>query len=397
MTAPLTRRKALGLGALAAAGVAARPAQALVGEPEGAETRPPASPSAPAGPIRLHSNENPLGPSPAARRAMQEAFDRSCRYPYIAYPELEEAIAEREGVTPDHVVLGAGSHEVLRMTAMAYGLEDGEIVTGHPTYEGLENYAATIGAAVARVPLGDDLQLDLEAIEGRVTPATGLVYLCNPNNPTGSLLPSGAVRSFCQAVAARATVLVDEAYHELVEAPGYASMVPLVKAGENVIVSRTFSKVHGLAGLRVGYGLAPPPIARRLREFRTGASVNVLGVAAALASHRDEAFLRASRRANAAARDYTVRVLEQAGHRCLTSHTNFVFFHLGSDPGSDAGTFRRRMRERGVLVGRPFPPLTDWCRLSLGTLDEMKRFAAVFEALATESPRSGYQTARNAS
>jgi histidinol-phosphate aminotransferase len=378
MTTPLTRRKALGLGALAAAGFAVRSAGSPTSEP-GTADRTPAS--APAGPIRLHSNENPLGPSPAARRAMQAAFDQGCRYPYAAYTELEEAIAEREGLTPEHVVLGAGSHEVLRMTAMAYGLEDGEIVTGYPTYEGLESYAATIGAAVARVPLDDELQLDLEAIEGRVTPATGLVYLCNPNNPTGSLLPSGAVRSFCQAVAPRATVLVDEAYHELVEAPGYSSMVPLVAAGENVIVSRTFSKVHGLAGLRVGYGLAPPAIARRLQDFRTGAGVNVLGVAAALASHRDEDFVRQSRHANAAAREYTVGVLTRAGHRCLPSHTNFVFFRLGSDSGRDAGTFRQRMSERGILVGRPFPPLTDWCRLSLGTLEEMKRFATVFEAL----------------
>jgi histidinol-phosphate aminotransferase len=378
MTDLMTRRRALGLGALAAAGVAARPARALAGEERPAEALPPSAPAAPAGPIRLHSNENPLGPSPAARRAMQAAFDQGCRYPNGAYPELEEAIAEQEGLTPDHVVLGAGSHEVLRMTAMAYGLEDGEIVTGHPTYEGLENYAATIGASVARVPLDDDLQLDLEAIERRVTPATGLVYLCNPNNPTGSLVASGKVRAFCEAVGPRATVLVDEAYHELVEAPGYTSMVPLVAAGENVIVSRTFSKVHALAGLRVGYGLAPPEIVRRLREFRTGSGVNVLGVAAALASYHDEAFLRASRHGNAAARDYTVRVLEEAGYRCLPSHTNFVFFHLGSD----VGTFRRRMQERGILVGRPFPPMTDWCRVSLGTLDEMKAFAAALEALA---------------
>lgn len=378
MTAPLTRRKALGLGALAAVGLAARPVRDLAAEPGAAERPAPVPSSPPAGPLRLHSNENPLGPSPAARRAMEAAFDQGCRYPYGAYSELEEAIAEREGLTPDHVVLGAGSHEVLRVTAMAYGLEGGEVVTGHPTFEGLENYAATIGAVVARVPLGDDLQLDLEAIEKRVTPATGLVYLCNPNNPTGSLLPGAAIRSFCRDVASRATVLVDEAYHELVEAPGYSSMVSLVKEGENVIVSRTFSKVYGLAGLRVGYGLAPPAIARRLRELRTGAGVNVLGVAAALASLRDPAFLRESRRANAAARDYTVGVLERAGHRCLPSHTNFVFFRLGSD----IGTFRSRMSARGILVGRPFPPYTDWCRLSLGTLDEMKRFAAVFETLA---------------
>lgn len=376
MSPSITRRQALGLGALAAAGVAARPARGLTGTPRPSEAAPAATP-APAGPIRLHSNENPLGPSPAARRAMEAAFDQGCRYPTIAYPELEAAIAEAEGLEPEHVVLGAGSHEVLRMTAMAYGLPDGEIVTGHPTYEGLESYASTIGAAVVRVPLGEDLQLDLEAIERRVGPDTRLVYLCNPNNPTGSLVASGKVRAFCEAVAPRATVLVDEAYHELVEAPGYSSMVPLVAAGDNVVVSRTFSKVHGLAGLRVGYGLAPPEIAARLREFRTSSSVNVLGVAAALTSYRDEAFLRESRRANAAAREFTVGVLEEAGHRTLPSHTNFVFFHLGYD----VSTFRRRMRERGILVGRPFPPMTDWCRLSLGTLKEMKAFAGALASL----------------
>jgi len=274
-------------------------------------------------------------------------------------------------------VLGAGSHEVLRMTAMAYGLAGGEILTAYPTYEGMERYATTIGAHVHRVPLDDDLQVDLAAMDRRTTQAVKLVFVCNPNNPTGTIRPSQDVQAFCEEVSRRSVVFVDEAYYELVDDPGYATMTGLVRDGHNVIVSRTFSKVYGLAGLRVGYGLARPDIAARLRRYRTGVGLNIMGVRAAIASHQDQEFVTFSRRKIGEARAYATQLVEEHGHRCLPSHTNFIFFHLGHDIRG----FREKMEQQGILVGRPFPPYMDWCRLSIGTMDEMQAFANAFQTV----------------
>ncbi len=367
MSALMNRRQWLKTGTLAAVGVAVRPKVSVLAS---------VAPRPFDKPIRLHSNENPYGPCASARQAMQAAFDEGCRYPGGSYGELKALIARQEGLTPEHVVLGAGSHEVLRMIAMAYGLVGGEIITGYPTYEAMERYAVSISAHVHRVPLDDDFMLDLDAMDRRTTQAVKLVYVCNPNNPTGTLLPSDAVQAFCEEVSRRSVVFVDEAYHELVEDPEYHSMVPLVRDGHNVIISRTFSKIFGLAGLRVGYGLARPDIAARLRHFRTGSGVNVLGVRAAIASYRDEAFIAFSRHANAEGRAYARQIVEERGHRCLPSQTNFIFFHLGQN----IRPFRAAMEQRGILVGRPFPPFMDWCRLSIGTMEEMHAFATAFEA-----------------
>src|SRR5262249_8314603 len=174
---------------------------------------------------------------------------------------------------PEHVVLGAGSSEVLRMAGMAFGLQGGEVLTAHPTYEGLENCANTIGAYVHRVPVDKNLVHDLDAMDRRLTQAVRLVFVCTPNNPPGPMGPADPARAFCQAVSRRAVVLVDEAYYDYVEAPQYSSMMGLVREEYNVIVLRTFSKIHGLAGLRIGYGMARPDIAARLRQFRSSFGV----------------------------------------------------------------------------------------------------------------------------
>ena len=328
-------------------------------------------------PIRLQSNENALGPSPAARKAMLEAFDLGCRYPSQFYGELKKMIAVREGVTPEHIFLGAGSHEVLRVAGMAYGIRDGEILTAYPTYEAMERYATAVGAYTHRIALDEQFMIDLEEMDRRTTQAVKLVFLCNPNNPTGTVLPGPAVDAFCEEVSKRSIVLVDEAYHEFVDDPEYYSMIHRVKAGDNIIVSRTFSKIFGLAGLRIGYGIARPDIIRRLQPFSTGSGVNILAVKAAIASYGDDAFSALSKKTNEDSRKLTTNALQQAGFRVLPSQTNFVFFELGSN----VREFQKLMAERGILVGRPFPPYTDWCRVSLGTLDEMKSFISAFSDL----------------
>jgi histidinol-phosphate aminotransferase len=330
---------------------------------------------------KLDSNENPYGPSERARRAIVEALSEGCRYPGSQYRKLEELIAKKEGVSPEHVVIGAGSGEILRMTAMAYGLQGGELLTAHPTYEGLEGAGRTISAYVHRVPLNKDLEHDLDAMDRQLTQAIRLVFVCNPNNPTGTIVSGDRVRAFCKETSRRSVVLVDEAYHDYVEAPEYSSMLDLVRQGHNVIVSRTFSKIHGLAGLRVGYGFARPDIAARLRQFRSSIGVNILGVRAAMASYQDEEFQRFSRQKNAEARTYLYRLFDELNLRYAPSHANFVFFRLGKD----VQPFREAMQKRGILVGRLFPPYTDWCRVSTATMDEMKLFGAALREMAGQA------------
>ena len=360
----MNRRQWLKAGATAATGLAIRP---YLSPDQGLSP----------GPIRLHSNENPYGPSLAAREAMTAAFAQANLYPFETYLPLERLIAEREGLTPEHVVLGAGSHEVLRMTAMAYGLAGGEVITAYPTYEGMERYARSIGAHVHRVPLDRNKVIDLQEMERRITQGVQLVFVCNPNNPTGTICPSGRLNAFCEEASRRAVVLVDEAYYELVDSSQYQSAVPMVAAGRNIIVSRTFSKAYGLAGLRVGYALARPDIAARLREYRTVGSVNIMGLRAAIASYTDKAFVSESRAKISRSRNSVTNHLQDLGYSSLPAHANFIFFRLGRD----IEAFQNSMEKRGILVGRPFPPYLDWCRLSIGTNAELTAFAQAFEVV----------------
>ncbi len=325
-------------------------------------------------PIRLHSNENPYAPGEAARAAILEAIGETNLYPYAYYQGLESMIAVREGLRPEHVVLGAGSSEILRMTAMAYGLQGGEIVTAYPTYEGLENYANSIQAKIHRVPLKEDKTLDLAAMDSRTTENVKLVFVCNPNNPTGTICDKDELDEFCRRVSRRSVVLVDEAYYELATHPRYGSSATHVRAGKNVIVSRTFSKVYGLAGLRVGYALANLENAALLRRYRTAININIMALRAAIASLDDRRFLNYSRSQIETTRSETTRRLRELGHSVVESHTNFVFFHLGRP----IQEFQYSMASHDILVGRPFPPFSDWCRLSIGTEEEMLKFFDVF-------------------
>jgi len=325
--------------------------------------------------VLLDSNENPLGPSPAAREVAMDAFDESFRYPGAAYRTLLEQIAEREQVSTDHVVLGTGSTEVLCMAGAAYGLHGGEVVTGAPSYKGLTEYARTMGGTVNTVPLTDELVLDLEGMDRRTTASTSLVFVCNPNNPTGTVVEPGALRRFCETVSRRAVVFVDEAYVDFVDEAKRPPTLDLVRNGENVIVSRTFSKLFGMAGLRIGYGIARPDIVERLEGYSMGMP-NVVGLHVASASLEDTAFQARSRRQIREARRFTTSVLDDLGLEYASSQASFVFFRTGRD----IQAVQADMREQGVEVGRPFPPYTDWCRVSMGTMDDMRAFESALRA-----------------
>jgi histidinol-phosphate aminotransferase len=317
--------------------------------------------------VQLGSNENPYGPSLKVREAMEAAFDIGCRYPYSYNPALQKAIADKEGVTPDHIVLLAGSTEGLKIAGITYAGPGDEIISGLPTFLSMMTYAETWGAEVNWVPLDKDFNYDLPEIEKRISAKTKLVFLCNPNNPTGKLLPANEVLDFCETVSNKTMLFSDEAYCDYIEDPNYPSMVKLVKEGKNVIVSKTLSKVYGLAGIRLGYLVARPDIAEKLNE-RVVASTNVIAIEAGKAALMDDEFYRFSLKKNLAARKMIEKTLDDLNLTYLPSQANFVFFHANQD----ARGLATKMREKGIIVGRPFPPLNDWCRVSTGTIEEVQ-------------------------
>ncbi|MBC7788319.1 MAG: histidinol-phosphate aminotransferase family protein [Anaerolineae bacterium] len=324
-------------------------------------------------PIRLHFNENPYGISPKARAATSAAFGESGQYDSPAMEELAALIAEQEKVPADHVFVASGSSEVLALAGLAYGLAGGEVVAPAPTFEGLTGYVRAVGGYVHDVPVNDKMVLDLDAMDRRTTGAVRLVFVCNPNNPTGTIVPGDKLRAFCESASRRAVVFVDEAYHEFVEDPSHRSMVSMVRDGHNVIVSRTASKIHGMAGLRIGFGIARPDIIRRLQGLMMSFP-NVLAARAAIASYRDPEYQALSRSRTREAKRYLYGVLDDMKLKYVPSHTNFVLFHTGKP----IQAVHKAMLEKGVMVGRPFPPFMDWCRVSMGTMDEMKLFASAF-------------------
>ncbi len=331
------------------------------------------------GPIRLNANENPYGPSTSVREVLTASLDEACRYPFASLPGLIRQIAEKEGVSEECVVVTGGSTEGLKAAGLVYGLADGEIIAADPTFQALLHYAENFGAYVHRVPLNDQLEHDLEAMSRRMTQKTRLIFLCNPNNPTGTLIPKEKLWDFCNSHENRAVIFSDEAYYDFITLPDYPSMVALVKQGKNVIVSKTFSKVYGLAGLRLGYLIARPDIAARLNHAAM-ASTNTPAISAARKALEDTEFYRFSLARNEAAKRAIYQTLEGLDLPYVKSHTNFVFFRTGRP----IQEINRAMEKEGVLIGRPFPPMLDWARISTGTMDEMQGFG---KALARILPK----------
>lgn len=323
-----------------------------------------------AGLIMLHNNESPFGISPSARSAVVDSISRSNRYPHKDYPRLVDLIAEREKVPPDHIILGAGSTEVM-VTLIHLAQDRGEILVGDPTYFDFIYYADEAGCTLNRVQLNDRFEHDLAAMGKRITSQTGLIYICNPNNPAGSITPKDKLVLFCEQASKQTLVVVDEAYHEYAEDRAYSSMIDLVKQGNNVIVTRTFSKIFGLAGLRIGYGIALPDTIEKLERLsRNFAPVAWLSLQAAIASYRDRTFIQTIKEKNKRIRQYLIQELEGLGLRCIPSHTNFVLFPVDQD----ARNLANKLEERRILV-RPFVfHGRQWIRVSCGTMDEIKAF-----------------------
>lgn len=326
--------------------------------------------SAPQTKIRLSSNENPYSPSPLMKQTIQNMDPELCRYPNRNFGQLETLIAEREGVRPEEVVITSGSREGLKAVGMMYSLKGGEIITCLPTYKALLTYAEFIGADIRAIPLTQRLGYNLEGIEAGINNRTKMIFVCNPNNPTGTLLDPDVLKSFCLRNSTRAPIFVDEVYYDYIEEKGYPSMKSLIKDGHDIIIARTFSKIYGLAGARIGYLMAKESIASRIRKSLMSGT-NVLGLQLGMTALNDHEFYAYSLRQNAAAKKIIYKALTQAGLSYIPSHANFVFFKTGQD----IVTIQKKYDEQGITVGRAFPPYMDWCRISTGTIEEVELFA----------------------
>lgn len=319
--------------------------------------------------INLAGNENPFGPSPAVSVTVGRNIAMSCRYPFREEVILADLIAEAEGLRAENVLLGNGCDDILSMAGAEFGRPGARIVATEPTYLQLMEYAERRGAHVDWVPHTASMHHDLDALASAITPETTLVYLCNPDTPSGTMLPASEIEAFCREVAPRVTIFLDEVYLDLLEDFREQTQTALVEEGLPVIIGRSFSKMHALAGHRVGYALASPDLIERLGRHKMS-SLNFLGVAAARVSLEDRNFHAYSRRKIAEGRTRFCALLEELRLPYTPSHGNFVFHHTGIP----IREFQAMMKERDFLVGRPFPPYDDWCRISIGNDEEMRLY-----------------------
>jgi histidinol-phosphate aminotransferase len=323
--------------------------------------------------IRLSSNENPYGPSPAALQAMTDAFKLAWRYPDEAADALIRDLARHHGIATNHFLLGDGSSEILKLAACAFLDAPRKLVTADPTFEALAIYTSVRGTEVVKVPLdasyGHDLS-KMAAVDG-----AGLIYVCNPNNPTGSITPKAALRSFLEAAPAKTIVLVDEAYHHYATSSDYESVIPLVDSHPNLIVARTFSKIYGMAGLRLGYAVAKPPLVEKMVDQGAWDSVNIMALAAARASVGDTKHVDDGRKRNHDTKAGVIAELDRLGYKTIPSETNFIMV----DIHRDVKPVIARLRENRVQVGRLFAAMPHHLRVTIGTPEQMTKFVGAFK------------------
>jgi len=365
-TLAISRRKFAHLLGVGAAAAIVRPRFAFPVE------QPPRSTST--GIVRLSANENPYGPSPAAHQAMTGSFDLCCRYPDEANDVLIDKIAKINGVNREQIVLGDGSSEILKLCAETFtGPTQGKLIAAHPTFEAILEYSKANGAEVVKVPLTSSFAHDLSKMGAAAK--GGLIYICNPNNPTASITPKNDLHDFISKTPRDTMILVDEAYFHYADSPDYESVIPLIKDHPNLIVARTFSKIYGMAGLRCGYGVAQPETIKRMHPFQMWDSVNVMALAAASASLDDADQVHNGRKLNSEAKSFVIGELDRMGYKLIPSQANFIMF----DCKRSVVPIIKAMKERNVQVGRLFPALPNHMRLTIGKHSEMESFLAAFK------------------
>jgi histidinol-phosphate aminotransferase len=324
--------------------------------------------------IKLASNENPLGPSPKALAAMREALGSAHLYPDGGGFYLREALAKKLGMGRDHLILGSGSNEIIEFFGHAFLGRGDDIVTSEHAFIAYKLVAAVFGARTIEVP-SPDLRHDLDGIIAAITPKTRLIFIANPNNPTGTLAGQEELDRFIERVPASIVVVFDEAYFEYLDNP--PDSLRFVRAGRNVAVLRTFSKIQGLASLRIGYGIARPELIQVLQKTRQPFNVNGIAQAAALASLEDDQHRRETKRITDEGRAYLQKEFGAMHLRFVPSAANFVLVNVGEG----AKIFRALLEQRIIVRALKGYNLPEWIRISVGTMEQNRRCIAALKEL----------------
>ncbi len=374
-TLSISRRKFAQLLGAGAACAIVRPAFTFAEDPVATE-------AASSAVVRLSSNENPYGPSPKALQAMTDAFGLACRYPDEHAELLIDALAKLNGVNRDQILLGDGSGEILKLCAVAFtgpasngkngSAGHGKLIVADPTFEAILHHAKTSGADVVKIPLTASFSHDLPKMAAAAK--EGLIYICNPNNPTASITPKNELHDFITKARPQTMILVDEAYHHYADGPDYESVIPLIKDHPNLMVARTFSKIYGMAGLRCGYCVGQRQTIERMRPHQSWDTVNIMALAAAITSLDDPDQVANGRRLNSEARAFVINELYEMGYKGIPSQANFIMFDLKRP----VVPVIQALKQRNVQVGRLFPALPNHMRLTIGKKTEMEAFLLNF-------------------
>lgn len=321
--------------------------------------------------IKLGSNESQLGPSPMAIKAMAEIAAGSNTYPNAVAGDLGEALADYYGVEPGNIVCGDGSSAVLDAICRAYVNPNEEVLFCMPSFQIYEMFTQEMDAKPVIVPLDSNLKFDLEGLKAKITDKTKIIMICNPNNPTGTFLTSKELSDFIKGLPKHVLCVVDEAYIEYATDPECASMIPLIN-DYNVIVVRTFSKIWGLAGARVGYAVANEEIARYIRSCICAFNVNKMVIAGAIASLKDKEFLQKSWEVNKEGKEYLTEELEGFGWHVWPSQANFIYV---TETGMEASYIAKEMEKRGIIIRGNM----GFLRITIGTMDQNKKMVEAFK------------------
>ena len=377
---------AAGAGLLSLPIISARGREALYARQVVADRKADRRLAAQPGMVRIDSNENPVGPGRHAYDAIRKHLDESNRYPVLSEDDLIASIARIQRVKPENVILGCGSGELLRAADHAFTRPDAAYVGAAPTFESPGEFAKFLGAPVKLVAVDERLGLDLDAM-GAAARGAGLVYFCNPNNPTATVHSKSDVIAFIDSLnraSPETTILVDEAYFEYVVDPAYGTVIPLAVTNPRVVVLRTFSKVFGMAGLRVGYSIARPDVLTKMSAWTMGSNVSQLTLVAAVAALDDSAHIAAEVRRNREVKAFTRKFFTDAGYAMSAGDANFMMV----DIRRNAAAFKSTCLRKGVAVGRGFPSLPNHSRITYGTMKEMRRAVEVFREVLSEPART---------
>jgi histidinol-phosphate aminotransferase len=340
--------------------------------------------------IRISSNENPLGPGKAAIDAILGKFPEANRYPFNSSPldaDLEILLAKLNAAKRENVVLGVGSQELLKNSARVFMSPTKHLVIPSPTYGDPAGFAQNVlKYTVKSAPVdAKTLKTNLSALLPHINGA-GMVYICNPNNPTSTINSAQEIKDFIAEVkktSPTTAILIDEAYCDYA-GDGFQTAIPIALATPGVLVARTFSKAYGMAGVRIGYAIGDAATVKKMTAYKMPYNVNTFGVAAAIASLKDPQHIKEEAARNKAVRDFTVKALADLGYTSADSHTNFIFTEIGKT--MTAAAFRDGCAAKGIMVGRDFPPLEKtWARISLGTMEEMQKATEVFRSVLKPS------------